>query len=79
MNGVLPRAKIARLASPPRGIKRACPTPHGQNVYVPSQVGYALWGRLVEGGLWKVLDFHLNVILLPEKSNITFRRMLYYF
>ena len=34
MNGVLPRAKMARLASPLSGLKRAYPTPRGQNVYV---------------------------------------------
>ena len=49
MNGVLPRAKMARLASPARGFKRACPTLLGQNIYVllaicirSDQAGYTL-------------------------------------
>lgn len=49
MNGVRPRAKMARLASPPRRLKRPSPTPRGQNVYVllairirSDQAGYTL-------------------------------------
>ena len=34
MNGVLHRAMMARLASPPRRLKQACPTLLGQNIYV---------------------------------------------
>ncbi len=49
MNGILPRAKMTRLASPPRSLKWACPTLQGQNVYVllairirSDQAGYTL-------------------------------------
>ena len=59
MNGVLSRAKMTRLASPPRRLKWACPTLQGQNVYVATKQGirstekpYALGDRRkeVDGG-----------------------------
>ena len=44
MNGVLLRAKMTRLASPPRRLKWACPTLQGQNVYVscPRRIRFTL-------------------------------------
>ena len=44
MNGVLLRAKMTRLASPPRRLKWPCPTLQGQNVYVscPRRIRFTL-------------------------------------
>ena len=44
MNGVLPRAKMARLDSLARRLKQPCPTLQGQNVYVscPRRIRFTL-------------------------------------